>query len=260
MEGEGGVATAMQILGIDIGGTGIKGGLVDVEVGELLGEERFRLRTPRPATPESVTETVAGVVDHFRWQGQVGCGFPAVVRHGCVCTAANISNKWIGCDARSMFERDTECTFTVLNDADVAGLAEMRFGAGRGHQGVVLVLTLGTGIGSALFINGQLVPNTEFGHIEINGRNAERWAADSVRENKALSWKKWAKRVDEYLHAVQFYLWPELIIIGGGVSKKHQKFLRYLTVDAEVVPAQLRNQAGIIGAAAAAASSAADVG
>ena len=157
-----------------------------------------------------------------------------------------------------MFERDTECTFTVLNDADVAGLAEMRFGAGRGHQGVVLVLTLGTGIGSALFINGQLVPNTEFGHIEINGRNAERWAADSVRENKALSWKKWAKRVDEYLHAVQFYLWPELIIIGGGVSKKHQKFLRYLTVDAEVVPAQLRNQAGIIGAAAAAAM--ADVG
>jgi|AP95_1055475.scaffolds.fasta_scaffold26272_3 polyphosphate glucokinase len=244
----------MQILGIDIGGTGIKGGLVDVEAGKLVREERFRLRTPRPATPNLVSETVARVVAHFGWQGPVGCGFPAVIRHGCVCTAANISNKWIGCDARSLFERDTECSFTVLNDADVAGLAEMRFGAGRGHQGVVLVLTLGTGIGSALFIDGQLVPNTEFGHIEINGRNAERWTADSVRVKKALSWKRWARRVDVYLQALQFYLWPELIIIGGGVSKSHQKFLHYLTVDAEVVPAQLRNEAGIIGAAAAAAA------
>ena len=243
-----------EILGIDIGGTGIKGAPVDAQQG-LLTQERFRLRTPSPATPKAVTGTVAKIVAHFQWKGPVGCGFPAVIRHGTVCTAANISNKWIGCDARSMFEKATGCTFAVVNDADVAGLAEMRFGAGAGRKGVVLVLTLGTGIGSALFVDGHLVPNTEFGHIELNGRSAERWAADSVREKEGLSWSKWAQRVNEYLAAVQFYLWPELIIVGGGVSKKHQKFLPLLNVDAEVVPAQLRNEAGIIGAAASLAAS-----
>jgi polyphosphate glucokinase len=181
----------------------------------------------------------------------VGCGFPAVVRHGRVDTAANISNKWIGVDARAMFEGATGCTFTVLNDADVAGMAEMRLGAGRGHAGVVLVLTLGTGIGSALFVDGKLVPNTEFGHIQLHGRRAESYAADSARERKGLSWKKWAKRLDEYLKAVHFYTWPELIILGGGVSKRHDKFIHRLTVDVEVVPATLRNEAGIVGAAAA---------
>ncbi|MFH1568041.1 MAG: polyphosphate--glucose phosphotransferase [Gemmatimonadota bacterium] len=241
----------MEVLGIDIGGTGIKGAPVDVERGELV-EERFRLRTPLPATPQAVTETVAEVVSHFGWRGPVGCGFPAVVRHGRIDTAANISEKWIGVDARAMLEAATGCTFTVLNDADVAGMAEMRLGAGRGRRGVVLVLTLGTGIGSALFVDGRLVPNTEFGHLEVKGHHAESWAADSVRERQGLSWKKWARRLDTYLKALHFYTWPELIILGGGVSKRHEKFIHYLTVDVEVVPARLRNEAGIIGAAAAA--------
>lgn len=242
----------MVVLGIDIGGTGIKGAPVDVVRGELV-EERFRLRTPVPATPNAVAETVAEVVSHFGWRGQVGCGFPAVVRHGRVDTAANISNKWIGVDARALFEGATGCTFTVLNDADVAGMAEMRLGAGRGRRGVVLVLTLGTGIGSALFVDGVLVPNTEFGHLEINGLKAEHWTSDRVRERKGLSWKKWARRLDTYLKAVHFYTWPELIILGGGVSKRHEKYIHRLSVDVEVLPAQLRNEAGIVGAAAAAA-------
>jgi len=249
----------MVILGIDIGGTGIKGAPVDVVRGELV-EERFRMRTPTPATPHAVAETVAEVVSHFGWRGQVGCGFPAVVRHGRVDTAANISNKWIGVDARAMFEATTGCTFTVLNDADVAGMAEMRLGAGRGRRGVVVVLTLGTGIGSALFVDGALVPNTEFGHLEINGRKAEQWASERVRERRNLSWKKWARRLDTYLKAVHFYTWPELIILGGGVSKRADKYVHLLSVDVEVVPAQLRNEAGIVGAAAAAAGQAAEEG
>ena len=245
----------MDRLGIDIGGTGIKGAIVDADRGELTGD-RFRLDTPQPATPESVTETVARVVEHFGWTGTVGAGFPAVVRHGDVHTAANIDVGWIGCNVEDMFQQATGCPFHVVNDADVAGMAEMRYGAGRGRAGVVVVLTLGTGIGSALFTDGRLVPNTEFGHIEIDGRAAERKAADSVRTRKDLSWKKWAERVDQYLHRLAFYLWPDLIIIGGGVSKKHDRFLPLLTVDAEVVPAMLRNEAGIIGAACATEDSA----
>lgn len=241
----------MDVLGIDVGGTGIKGAIVDVTQGELR-QERFRLETPQPATPEQVTETVSRVVSHFEWKGAVGAGFPAVIQRGVAHTAANIDDDWIGRDVRSMFEQATGCTFRVLNDADVAGMAEMRYGAGRDRGGVVLVLTLGTGIGSALFVDGHLVPNTEFGHIEMDGRAAEKRAADSVRTRKDLSWKKWAERVDEYLKKLDFYLSPELIIIGGGVSKKHDRFLPLLTVDTEVVPAVLRNEAGIIGAACAA--------
>lgn len=240
----------MELLGIDVGGTGIKGGIVDGEGGQLLGE-RFRLATPQPATPEAVTATVAQVVEHFEWSGPAGAGFPAVVRNGRVCTASNIDKQWIGRDVGAMFSQATDCAFNVRNDADVAGMAEMRWGAGRGRSGVVLMVTLGTGIGSALFTDGHLVPNTEFGHIEMDGRTAERRAADSVRTHKDLSWKKWAERVDEYLHLLAFYLWPELIIVGGGVSKKHERFLPLLTVDTEVVPAMLRNEAGIIGAASA---------
>lgn len=242
----------MEVLGIDIGGTGIKGAPVDTAKGELLAD-RFRLLTPQPATPEAVTETVARVVAHFGWKGSVGCGFPAVILHGVACTAANISKKWVGVDVRSAFEAATDCTFKVANDADVAGLAEMRFGAGRNRRGVVLIVTLGTGIGTALFVDGRLVPNTELGHIELGGKDAERVAAESVRDRKGLSWKKWAERVDEFLGRMQAYLWPELVIIGGGISKKHQKFLPRLSVDIEVVPAQLRNEAGIIGGALAAA-------
>jgi polyphosphate glucokinase len=243
----------MELLGIDVGGTGIKGGIVDSELGELVSE-RFRLATPQQKTPESITETVSRVVEHFAWKGSAGAGFPAVIRHGQVHTAANIHDSWIGLNARDMFEAATGCSFNVLNDADVAGMAEMRYGAGRGRDGVVLVVTLGTGIGSALFTDGHLVPNTEFGHIEIDGQAAESLAADSVRTRKDLSWKRWAERVDEYLHRLAFYLWPDLIIIGGGVSKKHDRFLPLLTVDTEIVPARLRNEAGIVGAACASAT------
>lgn len=242
----------MQVLGIDIGGTGIKGAPVDTRKGELL-KPRFRLATPQPAVPAAVARSVAQVAEHFAWKGPVGCGFPAVIRHGKVFTAAHISREWIGVDVRGLFEEETGCTFTVANDADVAGLAEMRLGAGKGRRGVVLIITLGTGIGSALFVDGKLVPNTEFGHIEIRGKDAEKRASESARERKGLGWKAWAGRVDEYLKRMQAYLWPELIIVGGGVSQKHEKFLPLLTVDAEVVPAQMRNEAGIVGAALAAA-------
>jgi polyphosphate glucokinase len=241
----------MRVLGIDVGGTGIKGAPVDTETGELLAE-RFRLLTPHPADPKAVAETVAQIVKHFDYQGPVGCGFPAAVQHGVVKTAANIDKSWIGDNARARFEEATGCTFTVANDADVAGLAEMRLGAGKGVMGTVLVVTLGTGIGTALFVDGKLVPNTELGHIEIKGRDAETWASEAVRERKDLSWKKWAKRVDRYLDTMHAYLWPELIIIGGGVSKKHDKFIPRLDVPTEVVPATLRNEAGIVGAALAA--------
>ncbi len=238
----------MEVLGIDIGGTGIKGAPVDTKTGELLAP-RFRLRTPLPATPEAVSRTVGELAAHFGWKHPIGCGFPAVVQEGRVLTAANVSKRWIGVDARAAFEQATGCTVTVANDADVAGLAEMRFGAGRGRSGVVFVATLGTGIGTALFLDGKLVPNTELGHLEIRGRDAEKRAAASVRERRGLSWKKWSRRVDEYLDRVVAYLRPDLIIIGGGVSKQHDRFLPKLSVDTEVVPAQLRNEAGIVGSA-----------
>ncbi len=241
----------MEILGIDIGGTGIKGAPVDTVTGALLGE-RLRLLTPAPATPAAICAVVAEVAAHFSWHGPIGCGFPAVIRAGQVRTATHVDKGWIGCEAEKLFQEATGCPVTVLNDADAAGYAEMRFGAGQNRHGVVLIVTLGTGIGTALFVDGRLVPNTELGHIEIRGKDAERRAAASVRENKDLSWKKWARRVDEYLQHMNSYLWPDLIIVGGGVSKQADKFLSRLTVKTEVVPAQLENEAGIVGAALAA--------
>jgi len=241
----------VQALGIDVGGTGIKAAVVETSTGELV-QPRHRLRTPQPASPEAVTGTVAELVRHFGWKGPVGCGFPAVIRHGQVRTAANIARDWIGQDARRMFEAATDCTMSLCNDADAAGLAEMRFGAGRGRGGVVLIVTLGTGIGTALFADGRLFPNAELGHIEMRGKEAEKRAAESARTRGDLSWEKWAKRVDEYLRRIHALLWPDLIIIGGGVSRKHERFLPLLEVDCEVVPGQLRNEAGIVGAAIAA--------
>jgi polyphosphate glucokinase len=238
----------MDILGVDIGGTGVKAAPVNTDTGELLAE-RFRLETPHPATPEAVTATVAEVAAHFNWQGPIGSGFPGVVRDGQILTAANMAKAWIGCNARDLFSRATGCPVAVLNDADAAGYAEMRFGAGKGMKGVVLIVTLGTGIGTALFVNGMLVPNTELGHIELEGKDAEKRAAASVRERKELSWKKWSRSVDAYLNQIYRYLWPDLIVIGGGVSKNHEKFLPLLTVDTMIVPAQMRNEAGIVGAA-----------
>jgi len=241
----------MHVLGIDIGGTGIKGALVDTEMGQLV-TERYRLLTPDGAKPEPVAETVGAVVRHFEWRGAIGCGFPAVVKDGTAYTAANISSRWIGYDVRAVFEETTGCDVTVMNDADVAALAEMRFGAGRGVAGSVLIVTLGTGIGTAMFVNGQLVPNLELGHIEIRGKDAETRATDIVRKEKNLSWKAWGKRVNEYLQTIDRLIWPDLIIVGGGASKSWDKFSPYLDVRASVVPAGMLNEAGIVGAALAA--------
>ncbi len=242
---------AQQVLGIDIGGTGIKGAPVDIERGTLAAD-RYRLLTPQPATPEAVAKTVAEVVDHFQLDGRVGGTFPAVIQHGIALTAANVDKRWIGTDVRATLEQATSRPFTVINDADAAGVAEMEFGAGKYRMGVVIMCTLGTGIGTAVFVDGKLVPNTELGHIEIGGRDAETRASEKVREDKGLSWKKWGGRVNAYLQKLEALLNPELLIIGGGISKKPEKFFGYLDTRAELVAAKLRNEAGIIGAAVAA--------
>lgn len=241
-----------HILGIDIGGSGIKGAPVDLSTGALAAE-RHRILTPQPATPEAVADAVAEMARHFAWSGPIGCGFPAALQHGVARTAANVHRRWIGTDVAALFTAATGCATTVINDADAAGLAEMTFGAGRGRQGVVLMITVGTGLGTAIFTDGVLLPNTELGHIELRGREAERWASDAARRRKDLSWKKWSRRVGRYLLTLERLFWPDLFIIGGGVSKKHDRFLpRIRRVGAEVVPAELRNDAGMIGAALAA--------
>jgi polyphosphate glucokinase len=241
----------MDILGIDIGGSGIKGAVVDAETGELLTKRR-RIDTPDPSTPQAVAEVVTEIVDHFNWTGPMGCTFPAVIRNGVVCTAANVDDSWVGTDAPALLERATGCPASIINDADAAGIAEMVFGVGRDQPGVVLLLTLGTGIGSALFVDGHLAPNTELGHIEIDGVNAESRAAGSVRKREKLSWEQWGRRLNRYFQTVEFLLSPDLYIIGGGVSKRSEKFVRYIDVRAPIVAAQMRNHAGLIGAAMAA--------
>jgi len=241
------------VLGIDIGGTGVKAAPVDVATGRLLAE-RVKLPTPNPAVPDQVAQVVGELIDHFGWSGPVGITFPGVVSGGIIRTAANLDRAWIGIDAVRFFGDATRQPVTVLNDADAAGLAEMRFGSGKGQQGTVLMLTFGTGIGSALFYNEVLVPNTEFGHIEIHGKDAEARASERARELGDLSWEKWADRVDTYLDKMEALLSPDLFIIGGGISRKSDKFLPRLTLHAPVVPAALHNDAGIVGAAMAAAA------
>ncbi|MCU0480704.1 MAG: ROK family protein [Anaerolineae bacterium] len=241
----------MDILGIDIGGSGIKGAIVDTLRGVFL-TDRHRIDTPDPSTPKAVADVVAQLIDHFDWKGVVGCTFPAIVKRGVVYSAANVDKGWIGTDAHALFQEKTGLTFLVLNDADAAGLAEMAFGAGRDNKGIVMVLTFGTGIGSAIFVNHTLVPNTELGHLEIRGKGAERRASDATRKRKELDWEAWAVRVNEYLAHVEFLFSPDLIIFGGGVSKKHEEFFPFLQTQAKLVPAELLNDAGIIGAALAA--------
>lgn len=239
----------MGILGIDIGGSGIKGALVDVETGQLL-TERYRLPTPDGAEPDEVAQTVAQVCKNFEYQGKLGIGFPAVVQHGIALTAANISGAWIDLDADSLFTKATGCSTFVVNDADAAGVAEMKFGAGRDYQkGVVLIMTIGTGIGSALFTEGKLVPNTELGHLDVEGKDAERRASDATRKRKNLSWEKWANRFNKVLDNIERIFYLDLIILGGGISKDADEFIRYLDTRTKVVPAQLLNTAGIVGAA-----------
>jgi len=240
----------MQVLGIDIGGSGIKGAPVDTIKGELLAD-RYRIATPKSAKPKPVAEIVGEIARYFNWEGPIGCGFPAVVQHGITRTASNVSNKWIGTNAAELFSTATGCPVTVINDADAAGLAEMTFGAGQGRKGVVLIVTIGTGLGTSLFTNGVLLPNTELGHIEIDCEDAELSASDAARRRDDLSWKKWAKQFDTYLNQLEALLWPDLIILGGGVSKKFDKFMPYLSVQAEVLVAEAFNEAGIIGAALA---------
>lgn len=245
----------MHALGVDIGGTGIKGAPVDIGTGELLAE-RIRIPTPQPSTPDAVAEVVAEVVagfDDVAAGDPVGCTFPAVVKRGVTLTAANVDKSWIGCDADALFTERLGRDVHMMNDADAAGVAEMRFGAGRGHDGVVLVATLGTGIGTALFVDGTLVPNTELGHIQLHGQDAEDLASERARIEADLSWKKYAARLDEFLAAMEAFVNPDLIILGGGGSKKADKFLPMLERTCPVVPAELRNQAGIVGAAMAVA-------
>jgi polyphosphate glucokinase len=245
----------MQIFGLDIGGSGIKGAPVDLDRGDL-AQERFKVLTPHPATPDGVADGVRQVVEHFGWSGPVGLTFPGVVTDGStIRTAANVDKSWVDTDARALFgERLGGLPVTVVNDADAAGVAEMSFGAGQGRRGTVVLLTFGTGIGSAVFVDGTLVPNSELGHLELHGHDAEKKASSKAKEDEDLSWEQWAHRVQKYLAHVEMLFSPELFIIGGGVSRKAQKFLPYVEgIKAEIVPAQLQNNAGIVGAAMRAA-------
>ena len=239
------------VLGIDIGGTGMKAAPVDTATGAPAAA-RHRILTPRPAMPDAMAAVVAQLTQHFDWTGAVGATFPAVVKAGVARSAANIDRSWIGTDVAATFARASGCDVTVVNDADAAGVAEMEFGAGHGRRGVVMMITLGTGIGTALFVDGRLVPNTELGHLRMGTQEAEARAADSVRQRRALSWGAWAKRLDAYLRELERLLSPDLFILGGGVSKRHDRFIPRLTTHAEVVPAGLLNEAGIVGAAIAA--------
>ncbi len=246
----------MEILGVDIGGSGIKGAPVDVKKGKLTAK-RHRIATPQPSTPEAVASTVAGIVKRFDWTGPVGCTFPAVVKKGVVYTAANVDRSWIGTNGKKLLEEQTGCPVLLVNDADAAGVAEMEFGAGKGRKGVVFVLTFGTGIGSALFVDGRLMPNTELGHLQILGGpqgcvEAEHYASDRSRKEKRLGWSEWAGRVNVYLGVLEALFSPDLFILGGGVIKNHHRYLPLLRTQAEIVPARLLNEAGIVGAALAA--------
>ena len=242
----------MQALGIDIGGTGIKGAPVDLATGKLLAE-RKKIATPRPSTPDAVKEVVREVAESFGWTGPVGATFPGVVTSGTIRTAANVDKSWIGTDAASLFGKAMGTDVVVLNDADAAGIAEMTFGAGVGVKGPVLMLTFGTGVGSALFTEGVLVPNTEFGHIEIRGKDAEKRASEHAKVEHDWGWKDWTQRVSEYLQHIEALLSPGLIIVGGGISKEGDKWIPMLTgVQAKIVAATLHNDAGIVGGAMAA--------
>jgi polyphosphate glucokinase len=242
----------MEILGIDIGGTGIKGALVDIKTGKLTSE-KYRIPTPRPATPEAVADTIQAMVTHFKWKGQVGCGFPTPLQHGKCQSGGNLHPSWKDVQVTELFKNKTGNDFSVVNDADAAGLAEISFGAGKGKKGVVIMITLGTGIGSGVFLDGKLLQNTELGHVLYkNGEVFEKYAADSARKREALSRKEWGKRLNEYFQHIKLILSPDLFIIGGGASKKLGKFSDQIKINTPIVAAESENEAGIIGAAMAA--------
>lgn len=240
----------MKVLGIDIGGSGVKGAIVDVKKGEML-TDRFRIPTPQPATPSAVADTVRAIARNFDWNGPIGCTLPARIQRGVAKTAANIDETWINTPVKALFQEATKCPVAVLNDADAAGVASMEFGAGRGRKDLVIMLTVGTGIGSAMFYKGRLIRGSELGHLQLHGDSAEKYAADSIRKKLGLSWTEWASRFQEYLEHVEFLFAPDLLIIGGGVSRpsKTREYWHVLKTQAQLVPAELENEAGIIGAA-----------
>jgi polyphosphate glucokinase len=241
-----------QGFGVDVGGSGVKGGIVDLDTGKLIGD-RFKLPTPQPSTPEAVAKTIAEVVGHFNWEGPIGVTYPGVVTEGIVQTAANVDKGWIGTDAHDVIGKALGGrSVTVLNDADAAGLAEEKFGAGRDNTGVICLLTFGTGIGSAVINNGVLLPNTEFGHLEVEGKEAEHRAASSIKEAKEWSYERWTKEVTKVLVVIENAIWPDLFIAGGGISRKADKWIPMLKNRTRVVAAALENEAGIVGAAMAA--------
>lgn len=238
-----------KILGIDVGGTGVKGAIVDITTGEMLTERR-KVPTPKPADPAALAKCFKQMVDEFKWEGHVGCGFPTVIDNGTALTASNISNDWIGTNVEDVFSNAIGRKVYVANDADVAGLAEVKFGGGADHKGAIVFITIGTGLGSALFYNGQLFPNTEFGHVFlVGGILAEKYASEKVRKVNELSWEEWGTRFNTYLLEIEKLLRPNLIILGGGGAKRMDNFKKYFTLDTNVVQAKLGNHAGIIGAA-----------
>ena len=236
------------ILGIDVGASGIKGGIVDLKKGELLAE-RIRLETPSPATPEAMAKTFSELVKLHNWKGPIGCGFPAIVKNGVAQSAANISKDWIGKNVSKMLSKACKLPVEVLNDADAAGIAEMRFGLGKEEPGVVLLVTIGSGLGSALFLDGELIPNTEFGHLKLNGKPIEHYASNNARKRDSLEWHEWGERFNEFLHYVNRIVNPDLILLGGGISKKFEKYEEHIDIDIRVKPAKLLNAAGTVGAA-----------
>jgi polyphosphate glucokinase len=243
--------TQRRGFGIDVGGSGVKGGIVDLATGQLIGE-RFKLATPQPATPDAVAKTIAAVVREFNWTERLGVTYPGVVKDGIVHTAANVDKGWIGTNAQEVIGAALDGqSVTVLNDADAAGLAEEKFGAGRDNSGVIVLLTFGTGIGSAVIHNGVLLPNTEFGHLEVGGMEAEHRAASSIKEKNEWSYKRWTQEVTKVLVAVENAIWPDLFIAGGGISRKAEKWIPLLKNRTPVVAATLLNTAGIVGAAMA---------
>lgn len=238
----------MEVLGIDIGGTGIKAALVDIETGELVSE-RFRVPTPQPATPEAVINTVADVIKHFSWEGFVGCGFPAAIKNETVMTASNIDKSWIGLNAGKKIGKKIGCKTHLINDVDAAGVAEMHYGAGKGAKGTTIIVAVGTGIGTALFTDEHILVNSELGHIELNGIAAEKYVSKAVRKKTDMSWEEYGKRLNKYFNKLEFYFWPNLFIMGGGASKNFHKYSNQFDFKTKMVTAEMQNNAGIIGAA-----------
>ena len=241
----------MTLLGIDVGGSGIKGALVDAETGEML-TDRFRIPTPKPRTPEAMADVIAEIVKHFDYKGKVGCGFPTIIKKGVCKSPGNLDPSWLDVNVEELLEKKTGLDFTVINDADAAGYATMNYGVGKGKKGFVVMITIGTGLGSGAFLDGELIPNFELGQIPYKKyKKIELWAAGSAKDREELSYKKWGKRFNTFLEYVELIISPDLIILGGGASKDFDEFKKKITIETPVIPAELRNQAGIIGAAAA---------